>query len=609
MSVFVELNDDGDYINITADWRYKELCKSIPGATWHAKSDCWRLPVSWSGCLALRSTFTTSLEIGPKLQAWAFNELETRINPANELREALDGTTTHDTSDLLPHQKGGIAFLASARQAIIADEPGLGKTVQAIRTLKELEARNETVFPALIVCPNTIKLNWKKEFQKWWPEKADKVVVIHGTAAQRRKQFETYFTPKEGEVVPEIFIINWESIRSHSRLQAFGGKALIRCKDCGGLDESISATRCEVHILELNRIDFNTVIADEAHRAMNPQSKQTRALWAASGAAEFRYALTGTPIAKDVVDLWAILHWLNPKEWPTRSKWIDRMIETMQNAFGGLIVLGIRKGMENEFFAALNPRMRRMLKAVVLPWLPELVYIQKDVDMSAKQAKAYKQMLDTCIAEVEDEEIITAASGLTQATRLLQLAASYGTVEVDPWSGESTFKMTDPSAKLDALMDDILEGDFGEESVAITAVSKQLINLLSARLKKAKIEHGLITGDQSAVERQWAIDDFQSGKTKFILFTAQAGGVGVTLTKARYLVRLQRPWSLVDDIQVRDRVHRIGSEQHSSVIIVDYVTWGTIEERVQDVLDNKGVNFEEIVKDKEQLLKTLKGES
>lgn len=606
MSVSVELDSTGEYINITADWRYKELCKTIPGASWHAKSDCWRLPVSWSGCLALRSTFGLDLTIGPELTEWATNEITTRIGPANRLREQLTGSTVHDTSELYPHQVAGIDFLATARQAVLTDEPGLGKTVQAIRTLKELQARGEDVFPALVVCPNTIKLNWKKEFAQWWPD-VD-VEVIQGTMVNRRKQFDKYFAPKEGQTKPQVFVVNWESLRSHSRLQSYGGTALIRCKECGGLDESITATRCEVHIRELNRIPFKAVIADEAHRSMNPKSKQTRALWAATGDAEFRYALTGTPIAKNVADLWCILHWLSPKEWPTRSKWIDRMIETMQNAFGGLIVLGIRKGMEDEFFAALNPRMRRMLKSVVLPNLPELVYVQKDIEMSAKQAKAYKQMLELCIAEVEGSEYITATSGLTQSTRLLQLASSYGEVETNPLTGEASMKLTDPSGKLDALMDDIKEGDFGEESVAITAVSKQLINLLSARLTKAGIQHGLITGDQTAAERQWAIDDFQDGKTKYILFTAQAGGVGVTLTKARYLVRLQRPWSLVDDIQVRDRVHRIGSEKHhDSVIIMDYVTWGTIEERVQEVLDSKGVNFEEVVKDKEQLLKTLKG--
>jgi SNF2 family DNA or RNA helicase len=147
-------------------------------------------------------------------------------------------------------------------------------------------------------------------------------------------------------------------------------------------------------------------------------------------------------------------------------------------------------------------------------------------------------------------------------------------------------------------MDDMKNGDFGDDSVAVCAVSRQLIDLLSARLTKEGIEHGLITGAQDADQRQQAIDDFQSGKTKWILFTAQAGGVGVTLTTARRLIMLQRPWSLVDYKQALDRVHRIGSEIHDSVIITDYVTQDTIEERVIDALDTKADNFEQIVRDK-----------
>ena len=129
-------------------------------------------------------------------------------------------------------------------------------------------------------------------------------------------------------------------------------------------------------------------------------------------------------------------------------------------------------------------------------------------------------------------------------------------------------------------MDDIKEGDFGDDSVAVCAVSRQLIDLLSARMTKEGIPHGLITGAQTEEEHQKAIDDFQSGRIKWILFTAQAGGVGVTLTAARRLVMLQRPWSLVDHKQALDRIHRIGSEIHDSVVVMDYVTDGTIEERV-----------------------------
>jgi SNF2 family DNA or RNA helicase len=389
-------------------------------------------------------------------------------------------------------------------------------------------------------------------------------------------------------------------------LAPYGSVALARCSECGGHDERVTLNKCEVHRRELNEIEFKSVVADEIHRSKEPKSKQTRALWSATGDAKIRFALTGTPIASNVVDLWPILHWLSPIDWPSKTKWIDRMVDIMMNAFGGMIVIGIKPAMQEEFYKSINPHMRRMLKKVVLPWLPPVINERRDVEMSTKQAKAYKQMRDTMIAELgESSDAITAPSVLTQTIRLLQFASSYADVEANEDTGEISIVLSDPSCKVDALMDDIKNGDFGEDSVAVCAVSRQLIELLSAAMTKAKISHGLITGAQNEDERQQAIDDFQSGKIKWILFTAQAGGVGVTLTAARRLIMLQRPWSLVDHKQALDRVHRIGSEIHDSIVITDYVTEGTIEERVIQVLETKADNFEQIVRDKDQLLKLL----
>ena len=591
MTVKVGIDDSGEHILIEAEWRYKELCKSLPGSSWSTDRGVWRVPLSWTSCLALRSTFKDELEILPDLEHWAYNEVNTRVNPSIALRDLDD---YEGDEALFPHQRAGVAFLATAKRALLADEPGLGKTAQAIRALKALQDNGEEVFPALIVCPNTLKKNWQREIGKWWPEATTQ--VVKGTSAKRKKQLEEE---------ADFYIINWEALRSHSRLSGYGSIALVRCVECGGQDEKVSVNRCEVHKGELNQIDFKAVIADEIHRSKDPKSKQTRALWAATGDADIRFALTGTPIANDVVDLWSILHWISPKDWPSKTKWIDRTVDTMLNAFGGMMVIGVKPHMDEEFHKTVDPHMRRMLKKRVLPWLPEVVNERRDVEMSSKQAKAYKQMRDTMIAEIESGEIISAPSILTQTLRLLQFASSYAEMEVNESTGELKATLSEPSCKVDALMNDIKSGDFGNDSVAVCAVSRQLIELLSAALTKNKIEHGLITGAQNEDERQQAIDDFQSGRTKWILFTAQAGGVGVTLTAARRLIMLQRPWSLIDHKQALDRVHRIGSEIHDSVVITDYVTEGTIEERVLQVLETKADNFEQIVRDKDQLLKLL----
>ena len=601
MAVSVDIDSTtGKHIKIDAEWRFKELCKSLPGSSWSTEDKIWRVPLSWASCLALRSTFGDQLVIEPTLNSWASDLVSNRINPALALREEVE--LSDGDTDLFPHQRAGVAFLKTARRALLADEPGLGKTAQAIRALKTLYESGDTVFPALIVCPNTLKKNWAREFKIWWPE-VD-TVVIKGTAAKRKKQFQDVMDSDANRKV--AIIINWESLRMHSRLSPYGSIALTRCTDCGGHDEKVSTNRCEVHRGELNEIDFGAVVADEIHRSKEPKSKQTRALWSATGDANIRFALTGTPIANDVVDLWSILHWLSPEDWPSKTKWIDMYIDTMMNAFGGMMVLGVKPHKQEEFYKAVNPYMRRMLKKTVLPWLPEVINDRRDVEMSTKQKKAYDNMRDHMIAELEDGEILTAPSVLTQTLRLLQFASSYAELEIDSATGEPKAILSDPSCKVDALMDDIKNGDFGDDSVAVCAVSRQLIEILSSAMTKAGIAHGLITGAQDEDERQWAIEDFQSGKIKWILFTAQAGGVGVTLTAARRLIMLQRPWSLVDYKQALDRVHRIGSEIHDSIIITDYVTEGTIEERVIQVLETKADNFEQIVRDKDKLLALLK---
>lgn len=955
MPITAELDPDGRRIVIEAEWRWKELCKSLPGSKWDQDDRVWRIPLSWTSCLALRSTFRDDLVIGPGLTAWATNEIATRITPANDLRMAEDAP---GAEELFPYQRAGVAFLATSRRALLADEPGLGKTAQAIRALKELRDQGEDVFPCLVVCPNTIKKNWAREFEMWLP--GTRTTVVKGTATKRRKQIEDPDT--------DVLILNWESVRSHSRLAPFGSIALARCPECGGMDERITPGRCEVHEGELNRINFKSVIADECftggvlidtpdgprridelrvgdpvwgydhttktvirikildtmvrnsstvlpgwnstpnhpfyvvgdgyrpvgdlqeedvlyaldrknvcgvrpdvcrvrvrdtaenvllksmlgpserssflvtseeareddaassrmrlvregvpaairenaipilhkelcpalagstagsqgapishydeaptgsrqpaasgsrgtgavreesvqadyargsfsqrearlatssvwnehqsqtdiagsssslattsstrvgvpspvsavdqtdmrvsrhsvpeedagsrsgrrsssipraqecrcttdgvahrarmdshpvlelrsdeqyermcregaqnlgnelvqvysittetgnyfangvlvrncHRSKDARSKQTRALWAATGDADIRFAMTGTPIANNVTDMWSILHWLSPEDWPAKTKWMDRFVDTMMNAFGGMVVLGVKPNMKDEFYKGINPRMRRMLKARVLPWLPEIVRERRDTEMSTKQQKAYVQMRDNMIAELENGDALSAPSILTQTLRLLQFASSYAEIVVDETTGEPKAILSEPSCKVDQLMDDIKNGDFGDDSVAVCAVSRQLIDLLSAAMTKAKIPHGLITGTVSEDDRQRAVDDFQSGKIKWILFTAQAGGVGITLTAARRMIMIQRPWSLVDYKQAQDRVHRIGSEIHDSIIITDYVTEGSIEERVINVLGTKADNFEEIVRDKEQLLTILK---
>lgn len=594
LTVYAELDTaDSRRIAVETEYRHKELIKQIPGSNYSAKDKIWKVPLGWTGCLALRTTFGNELVVGPKLTEWASNEYATRIAPSMALRQA---TEAEGSPSLYGYQRAGVAFLSVAKRALLADEMGTGKTRQAYMAMMQLHMNGENPFPALVVAPNSTKISWKREGELVWP--GLQITVVKGSAAQRRKQLEE---------PAHVYVMNWESVRGHSRLAPFGSIALKRCPECGGTDEKVNHTSCEVHPRELNQIEFKTVIGDEIHRAKDPRAKQTRAFWAATGDAPFRFGLSGTPIANAVDDLWTVLHWLSPDEWPGKTAYMDRFCDIAYNAFGAATVMGVKHHMEAEFFGGLDPRLRRMPKALVLDFLPPVRSERRDVEMAPKQKKAYEQMRDQMVAELKDDELYQTTSPLTRVMRMLQFASSYAEIERVERFNQKTQKMEideyvrlhDPSCKLDAFMNDI--DDFGEDSVVVFAVSRQLIEMLSARMTKANIPHGLITGAQDADERQQHMDDFQAGKTKFILCTIAAGGTGITLTKARVAVFLQRDWSMINNYQAEARIHRIGSEQHESVVMIDYITADTMEEVVIDAVERKSRALERVLRDKSLL--------
>lgn len=567
----------GDLITIHSPFWRKEQCKSVAGARWDEEAGCWTVPLSWASCQMLRGIFGGDLVIGPDLTAWAWSTKSEVIDPLMELR---DPTNFHTPGDerLYPFQRAGTAWLKMARTGILADEMGTGKTVQTAMALDEL---GEDAFPALIIGPNTMKHVWRKELDIWCPA-AKKVVVLEGSAKQKREQIESV---QRGEA--NVLVMNYESVRLFSKLAAFGSMAVI------GTDKKPGP---------LNAVPWKTVILDEGHRAKNPQAKQTRACWAVGTqpTVKYRFVLTGTPVANAPHDLWALLHFIDHKQWPAKTKFVDRYCMQSWNGFGGMDIVGLDPANSDEFHRIIDPIMRRVTKEMVLTQLPPIVRERRDCEMTPKQKKVYKEMENQMFVEFAEDEHLTATTAIAKMTRLIQFSSSYATVD-----SEGNVLLADPSNKCDAL-EELVE-DLEGESIVVFAMSKKLIMLAHGRLVEKGYKCGLITGGQTPADREQAIQDFQAGKTQIMLATVAAGGVGVTLTKSKYAVFMQRSWSMVDNTQAEARVHRIGSEIHDSVTIIDLVAPGTIEERMQEVLEEKKERLEEIVKDKEALMKFLRG--
>lgn len=598
-----------------SDWdaRMKDVLIGIPGAKYKIATNSYEFPLSWGTILALQNgIYGTNVELDKDVKKWVKEYYNSFVKPGYEKRAVLDPDVTYLDS-LFRHQNADVDFILSQKRCIIANGMGSGKTRSPIATYKVLKERGEMDKPMLWVGPSSTKSGVLKDIRAVDPTLD--AVIVAGTSTQRKKIL------KEKH---DIYIMNYEQLEYHSRLAPYGSEALKKCPECGGTDgyKPVTQARCQTHLKELNEIDFGFVVADEAHRIINPKNLSTRALKYATGDAEYRVAMSGTPISKVQSDMWSILNFLYPEEFPSRTKFFDYYFMMGENPFsGGREPRGLLPHRAKDFYQLIDPIMRRIPTEAVIDFLPPLLRSRREVEPDAKQRKAYNQMRDEMLVELESG-VLMADSVLPKMTRLLQLASSYADVEytnyVDPETLETVTKqvakLKKPSSKIKAFISDM--GDFGDDQLVVFTVSSQLANLLSEELqeheKKAsrdnkwRYSHTMITGQQSEKQKAHAIDTFQEGRVSIAIVTTGAGGTGVTLTKANTMVFLQRPWSMIESQQAEARAYRIGSEIHDSVNIIDYVWSGSVEEQVFKALDNKSQNLEAVLQDKELLKKWLK---
>ena len=618
----------------------------IPGPSWDSKARVWTLPLAVTTCFALQAVFKGGLEVGPALGAWYEEQRDTWLRPctwlghpgvmqlpasadlqestferAVETIERMKGIEECEAGEdflwLKPYQEVSTAFLMLARQAIYASDVGCGKTPSTILALDGLNSfpmdkASETPYPALVIAPKGLLRNWARELERWLP--GVPVSICTGTPAKRRKAI--LATHDDGG----ILVINYDAVRSFSRLAPYGSIKLARCLEClPDQAKPVRPSACEVHERELNSIDWATVICDEAHRLKDGSAKTTRAVKWVSRHARYRFALTGTPTANNVGDLWSLLNFVNPDEWPTSVGFKDRYCEMAQDLWGPPKVIGIKPGAEEELRSTLDARMIRHTKDQVLPFLPPKAYEVRTHALNDKERKAYTQMDKGLIAQLDDGQLV-AWNALSEVGRLTQLAASnvrvdkvdcdkchagsFSTEECPKCHGTGELvEVTpiEPSSKLD-LLDEVLE-DTAPEPVVVFFTSRKLLELYAARLRKHHKDwafgevHGLI--DEAA--RDEAVQAFQAGQLRCLLLTIGAGAEGLTLTRARIAIFVQRPWSFVQNTQAEGRTHRIGAEVHESLVYIDLVAEDTVEEHVREVLVEKGESFEEVVKDKDKL--------
>jgi SNF2 family DNA or RNA helicase len=536
---------------------------------------------------------------------------------------------------LMFHQKVGIARILQKDAILIADMMGLGKTLTAIYGV----AVDPSVKKTLVICPSTMKYVWQKEIHQWFPDK--KISVVDGPAKLR---FQQYAAPVEFVVVSYDLVrraedqamiaylsghgpYSYDSVRGktgsffnipvypeQSGANDFSynlsweikkGKKLLDTKE---MPLEYSGER--VFGKQTPALRFDAVILDEAHHVKNPTSEQTRAVQNFIKIPK-RILLTGTPIMNKVEELWALLNFISPYQFPNfyafRNKYC--VMKEIKTKDGRKINLVVAYKNLDYLQKKLSEIMLRRNKSDTLKDLPEKTYETRDIELSPEQWKLYREFANEISVWIEESETeIQVHQALDKMLRLKQVAIS-----------PELFGGTTKSSKLDELEDIVDEITSNEQKVIIFSQFKKATEIILERLKKRGYSQkniAYISGDVAMKVSDAAI---KSGKTdrmeeirrfqenddcKIFVGVIDACKEGITLTAANYVVFVDKKWTPADNEQATDRAHRKG--QKNPVTVISLIAKNTIEEYIEEKLRDKMDLFDQVVNGTVEVQNTLR---
>ncbi len=431
---------------------------------------------------------------------------------------------------LRPYQQQGLNFLAYTASlgmgAILADDMGLGKTVQALAWLLHLRGGKRKPGPALVVCPASVVHNWEREARQFAPELR---VLQLGRGADRVLQMQDLARV-------DLVITNYALLRRD--------------------------------VERWREIELLAVIADEAQQIKNPGAAVSHAARALN--ASHRLALTGTPLENRALDLWSIVHFVSPGYLGDQASFIRRFDRADAPPHTRRLLT-----------AKLRPLLLRRLKKDVAPELPDRIEERRDCEMSPGQRKLYLAELARAREQVERMairggvrqhkiEILAALTRLRQICCHPRLAGGHASVGSGKF--ESLFELLEPL---------LAEG----HKVLVFSQFVKAIELLQIELRRRRVSHHVLTG--STLDRPRVVRAFEQDDSPCVfLISLRAGGTGLNLTAASYVVLLDPWWNPAVEAQAIDRTHRIGQDR--TVIAYRLLMQGTIEEKIWELQQRKG---------------------
>jgi superfamily II DNA or RNA helicase len=442
------------------------------------------------------------------------------------------------TAELRPYQQRGLDFLVHTSSfgigAILADDMGLGKTVQALGWLEYLRAEEPDGGPSLVVCPASVVHNWAREAERFAP----KLRVLLLTRGETRHEL------RRAIPAHDLIVTNY---------------ALLR--------RDLEAWR---------KIALRAVILDEAQNIKNPDAAVSRAALALE--ARHRLALTGTPLENRALDLWSIMQFVNPGYLGNRAQF-ERRYDRLDAPPHARTLLA----------AKLRPALLRRTKQEVATDLPPRIEERLDCEMTKEQRLLYLAELRRSRALVE--RLSGAPGGFSQnkihilaaLTRLRQICCHPALAGGKPHLG---------SGKFDALFE-LLDPLLAEgHKVLLFSQFVECLKLLKSAMTARGIAYHTLTGQ--TVQRQEVVDAFQRDPHACVfLVSLKAGGTGLNLTAASYVILFDPWWNPAVEAQAIDRTHRIGQDR--TVIAYRMLTAGTIEEKIWELQQRKAALARDIL--------------
>lgn len=424
---------------------------------------------------------------------------------------------------LRDYQVSGFEFFKTLSDyefgAILADEMGLGKTIQTIAFLLSNKDKK-----SIVITPTALIYNWKNELEKFAPTL--KVGLLHAAKSEREKILDN--------------IDNYDVILT-------------------------TYTTYKNDIDKYKNINFDYCIIDEAQNIKNPDAIITKAIKNVN--AKVKFALTGTPIENNLMELWSIFDFIIPGYLYNKSKFKSIFVNNDKNII--------------ELKNLIKPFILRRTKKEVITELPDKIEQKIIIDLEKEHKRAYKGYVNLITRKIKEnnQDNITVFSYLT---KLRQLCLS-PELMVKNYQGKNS--------KLDVLINII--NDSSDEKILVFSQFTKVLEVIGKRLNEENISYSYLDGKTSAKDRVKLVEEFNTNNNKVFLISLKAGGTGLNLTSANIVVHFDPWWNPAVEDQASDRAHRIG--QKNVVNVIKLIAKDTAEERVINLQETKKELIEDVI--------------